>query len=160
MFEPTPARAETRARHQPRSVAPMAASPRAPRHARVAALRVLKKGVRGMRAVLISASRDRHRSFNRHWRRSVCSAACRLEVRTRERGRCGDGARLRARFAPFFGKANRCSGGMLFWRCNVSKKPTLYSSTYHRIHRMPWQKHTHGDTCKIVMYVCKQNIEK
>ena len=50
----------------------MAASPRAHRHARVAALRVLKKGVRRRRAVLFSASRDRHRSFNRDRRIPVC----------------------------------------------------------------------------------------
>ena len=43
----------------------------------MAALRALKKGVRRMRMVFFSASRDRHRSFSRHWRIPVRSAGLR-----------------------------------------------------------------------------------
>ena len=74
MIERPPARAETRARHQPRSLAPLAASPRAHRHVRVAAVRAVTSGVRRRRAVLFNALRDRHRSFNRHWMIPVGSA--------------------------------------------------------------------------------------
>ncbi len=76
MLERPPARAETRARHQPRSVAPIAASPRAPSHVRVAAVRAVTSGVRRRRAVLFNASSVRHRFFNRD--RSVPSHGPRL----------------------------------------------------------------------------------
>ena len=55
-------------------MAPMAAPQRKHRHARVAALRPLKKGVRRMREMLFSASSDWHRSFSRYWRIPVRSA--------------------------------------------------------------------------------------
>ena len=43
----------------------------------MAALRLLKKGVRRRRAVLFSACSFSHAVFNQHWERSRCSAGLR-----------------------------------------------------------------------------------
>ena len=106
----TSARAENRGRHQPHSVAPIAAPPRAHRHARVTALRVLKEERNLKDAVALQ--RVKRLMSDLQSALQPVLAECRLTERAASRAALRQRCCLRHRLAQILEKAKRYT-----WNC-------------------------------------------
>ena len=125
----TSARAENRGRHQPHSVAPIAAPPRAHRHARVTTLRVLKEQFASEEAVALQRSKLLMSDLQSALQPML--AECRLTERAASRAALRQRCCLRHRLAQILEKAKRYT-----WNClsGGATRPTWTSSGF-RAHR-------------------------